>query len=75
MYGCLNPFPLFSIGAPLLSDANCLGENREEEEEEMVGLIPSEILVAEDNGLVDPAWSPLKEKVSENLQRCKTGVC
>ncbi|XP_036941154.1 zinc finger protein 585B [Acanthopagrus latus] len=57
MYSQLEP-----CGAPLLSDANCLGENREEEEEEMVGLIPSEILAAVDNGLVDPAWSSLKEK-------------
>ena len=77
----LIPSPFFSIGAPLLSDADCLGEIREEEpgeeeeeEKEMVGLIPSEILLAEDNGLVDPAGSPQKEQVSEDLQGCKSGM-
>lgn len=71
MYGCLclNPSPLFSTGPPLLSDGDCLKECREEEEVlEVEGcLIPTEILLAEDNGQDDPEWSPLKEQVSEDL--------
>lgn len=35
-------------------------------------LVPSEILLAEDNGQVDTEWSPLNEQVSENLEGCKS---
>lgn len=76
MYVRINPSPLFSTGPPLPSDGDCLRERREEEEQEMgMGcIIPSEILLAEDNSQVDPDRSPLKEQVSENLQGCKSGV-
>ncbi len=71
---CLNPSPIFSTGPPFLSDGDCLRECRQKEEvvELLEGcLIPSEILLTEDNGHVDPEWSPLKEQVSENLEGCK----
>ncbi|TDH06167.1 hypothetical protein EPR50_G00130000 [Perca flavescens] len=48
-----------------LSDGDCLRDCREEDKEvEVEGcLIPSEILLSEHNGQVDPEWSPLKEQV------------
>lgn len=46
-------------GPPFLSDVDCLRECREVEG----CLIPSEILLAEDNGQLDPELSPLKEQV------------
>lgn len=60
------PPPLLSTGPPLLSDGDCLRECREEEVEGC--LVPSEILLTEDNGQADPERRPLKEQVSENLQ-------
>lgn len=59
----LNPSPLLSTGPPLFSHEDCL---RECEEGVKGSLVPPEILQAEDNGHVDPEWSPLKEQVSEN---------
>lgn len=69
---CLYPFPLLSTGPPFLSDDDCLRECGEEVKVVEGCLIPSEILLAEDNGHVDPEWSPLKEQVSKNLLECKT---
>lgn len=71
----LTPPPLFSTGPPLPSDGDCLEEEEEEQQDVWMGcIIPSEILLAEDNSQVDPVRSPLKEQVSENLQGCKSGV-
>ncbi|XP_042353950.1 gastrula zinc finger protein xFG20-1 [Plectropomus leopardus] len=51
-------------GPPFFSDSDCSRNCRELEVEVVEGcLIPSEILLAEDNGPVDPEWSPLKEQV------------
>ncbi|XP_071347410.1 uncharacterized protein [Trachinotus anak] len=50
-------------GPPLLSDGDCLRECKGEVAVVEGCLIPSEILLAEDNGYVDPEWSPLKEQV------------
>uniref|UniRef100_UPI0037E8E3A6 uncharacterized protein n=1 Tax=Semicossyphus pulcher TaxID=241346 RepID=UPI0037E8E3A6 len=60
--------PLQFYGPPLLSDGDCLREFREEEVVVEECLIPSEILLAEDNGQVDPEVSSLKEQtVVENV--------
>ncbi|XP_023277574.1 zinc finger protein 354C-like [Seriola lalandi dorsalis] len=48
-------------GSPLLSDGDSLGECKGEVAEKC--FIPPEILPAENNGHVDPEWSPLKEQV------------
>ncbi|KAM6990209.1 uncharacterized protein LKV04_009731 [Tautogolabrus adspersus] len=63
--------PLQLCGPPLISDDHCLRDCSEEEVEVVVEgcLIPSEILLAEDNGQVDPEWSSLKEQiVLENME-------
>lgn len=53
-----------ALCAPLfLSNGDCFGECKEEEEMVEGCLPPSQILRAEDNGQVDPEWSPLKEQV------------
>lgn len=64
----LTPPPLLSIGPPLLSDGDCLGECKGEVSVVEESLIPPEMLLAEDNGPVDPGWSPLKDQVSEDLR-------
>lgn len=58
--------PLLSTVPPFLSDGDCL---REREEEVEGCLIPSEMLLAEDDD-----WSPLKEEVSGDLEECKSQV-
>ncbi|XP_059201307.1 zinc finger protein 629 [Centropristis striata] len=55
-------------GTTCLPDGDCLrGGMMEEEEEEVVmvveGLLSSDLLLAAENGQVDPEWSPLKEQV------------
>lgn len=66
--------PLEFCGPSLLSDGDCLGDCKEEEVEMVVEgcLIPSEILLAEDNGQVDPQWSPLKGQMgNKNVDFCE----
>ncbi|XP_054452342.1 zinc finger protein 317 isoform X2 [Anoplopoma fimbria] len=53
--------PLELSGPPVFSDGDCL---REDSVEVVEGcLAPSEILLAEDNGQIDPELSPLKEQI------------
>ncbi|XP_040911326.1 zinc finger protein 263 [Toxotes jaculatrix] len=58
--------PLLELsGPPFLSEGECLRECKEEVAVVEGQLIPPEILLAGDNGHVDPEWSPLKEQVLE----------
>lgn len=71
-------YPLLELSAPpFFSDGDCLRECREEEFEVVEGsLIPSEILLAEDNGHADPEWSPLKEQVvAETVDMVELSGC
>ncbi|KAK2821969.1 hypothetical protein Q5P01_022034 [Channa striata] len=61
-------------GPPFLSDGDCL---REREQVKVVEgcLIPAETLLAEDNGHVDPDWSPAKEQaLAENMDMVQLNV-
>ncbi|KAM9349978.1 uncharacterized protein ABDE67_009701 [Symphorus nematophorus] len=56
--------PLELCGPPVLPDGDCLRDCSRRVEKVVDGcLVPSEVLLAEDNGQVDPEWSPLKEQV------------
>ncbi|XP_074544878.1 uncharacterized protein LOC141804383 [Halichoeres trimaculatus] len=66
--------PLEFCGPSLLSDGDCFGDCKEEEVEMVVEgcLIPSEILLAEDNGQVDPQWSSLKGQTGvDDVEFCE----
>uniref|UniRef100_A0A3Q4BEV2 C2H2-type domain-containing protein n=1 Tax=Mola mola TaxID=94237 RepID=A0A3Q4BEV2_MOLML len=73
------PRPPLSTGPLLLSDAESVREEEEEEEEEeevevgMGCLIPSEVLLPEDNSQVDPNSSPLRDQVSDGLSGWTNG--
>ncbi|KAG7227372.1 hypothetical protein INR49_000377 [Caranx melampygus] len=57
-------YPMWGLsGPPLLSDGDCLRECKGEVAMVEECFIPPEILLAEDNGPVNPEWSPLKDQV------------
>ncbi|XP_034559734.1 ras-responsive element-binding protein 1 [Notolabrus celidotus] len=67
--------PLDFYGPSLLSVGDCLKDCREVEVVVEGCLIPSEILLAEDNGQVDPMGSSLKEQVVvENVDMMELSV-